>query len=243
MTISPELFEKLYLTPKVPHAGDYNKRFANPTPLGFVGFVISTFTFSMVLMGWGGAEYLYPVIGIFFFVGPLLLTIACILEWIMGNFFSMMVMGLFSVFWLSFGMLNLPTLHLTSAYAAGAADPHYNAVIALYLIVWGFALATFFVFTLKTNTIIALIFFFVTIASWVLAGAYFKVASGDYTTAGQLQKAGGALLFIVAILGWYMTFVIMAAEMRLGINLWVGDLSHLWPSTNVPITSEEDKKD
>jgi hypothetical protein len=88
MTISPELFEKLYLTPKVPHAGDYNKRFANPTPLGFVGFVISTFTFAMVLMGWGGAEYLYPVIGIFFFVGPLLLTIACILEWIMGNFFS-----------------------------------------------------------------------------------------------------------------------------------------------------------
>ena len=88
MTISPELFEKLYLTPKVPHAGDYNKRFANPTPLGFVGFVISTFTFAIVLMGWGGAEGVYPVIGIFFFVGPLLLTIACILEWIMGNFFS-----------------------------------------------------------------------------------------------------------------------------------------------------------
>jgi succinate-acetate transporter protein len=100
----------------------------------------------------------------------------------------MMVMGLFSVFWLSFGMLNLPTLGLTRAYAEGAADPAYNAVIALYLIVWGFALLTFFVFTLKTNTIIALIFFFVTIASWVLAGAYFKVASGDYTTAGQLQK-------------------------------------------------------
>lgn len=88
MTISPELFEKLYMTPKTPHAGDYNKRFANPTPLGFVGFVISTFTFSMVLMGWGGAEGLSPVIGIFFFVGPLLLTIACILEWVMGNFFS-----------------------------------------------------------------------------------------------------------------------------------------------------------
>lgn len=88
MTISSELFEKLYMTPKTPHAGDYNKRFANPTPLGFVGFVISTFTFSMVLMGWGGAEGLSPVIGIFFFVGPLLLTIACILEWVMGNFFS-----------------------------------------------------------------------------------------------------------------------------------------------------------
>jgi uncharacterized protein len=190
MTISPELFEKLYLTPKTPHAGDYNKRFANPTPLGFVGFVISTFTFSMVLMGWGGAEGLYPVIGIFFFVGPLLLTIACILEWVMGNFFSMMVMGLFAVFWLSFGMLNLPTLGLTQPYSAtgGAASPEYNAVIGLYLIVWGFALLTYFIFTLKTNVIIAAIFFFVTIASWVLAGAYFKVASGNYGTAGQLQK-------------------------------------------------------
>lgn len=37
VTMSPELFEKLYLTPKVPHPGDYYKRFANPTPLGFVG--------------------------------------------------------------------------------------------------------------------------------------------------------------------------------------------------------------
>lgn len=88
MTISPELFEKLYLTPKTPHVGDSYKRFANPTPLGFVGFVISTFTFSMVLMGWGGASGFYPVVGIFFFVGPLLLTLATIFEWIMGNFFS-----------------------------------------------------------------------------------------------------------------------------------------------------------
>lgn len=88
MTISPELFEKLYLTPKVPHVGDNAKRFANPTAMGFVGFVISTFTFSMVLMGWGGASGLYPVAGIFFFTGPVLLVLATIFEWAMGNFFS-----------------------------------------------------------------------------------------------------------------------------------------------------------
>lgn len=106
----------------------------------------------------------------------------------------MMVMGLFSVFWLSFGMLQLPTLGLAAAYSAtgdaaeGAVSQEYNAVIGLYLIVWGFALFTYFILTLKTNVIIALIFFFVTIASWVLAGAYFRVAAGDYGTAGQLQK-------------------------------------------------------
>lgn len=59
VSMSPELFEKvwtnreqsskqiyladtdelsqLYLTPKTPHAGDNIRRFANPTPLGFVG--------------------------------------------------------------------------------------------------------------------------------------------------------------------------------------------------------------
>jgi uncharacterized protein len=87
MTISPELFEKLYLTPKVPHVGDNYKRFANPTPMGFMGFVISTFTFAMVLMGWGGAKGLSGVAGIFFFVGPVLLLLGTIFEWIMGNFF------------------------------------------------------------------------------------------------------------------------------------------------------------
>jgi hypothetical protein len=41
---------------------------------------------------------------------------------------------------------------------------------------------------LKTNAVFAGIFGFVTMAAWVLAGAYFKVGSGDYETAGKLQK-------------------------------------------------------
>ncbi|KAI1332431.1 GPR1/FUN34/yaaH family-domain-containing protein [Xylariaceae sp. FL0255] len=242
VTMPPELFEKLYLTPKVPHVGDYNRRFANPTALGFVGFVISTFTFAIELLGWGGANGLSPVVGIFFFTGPLLLTFAMIFEWIMGNFFPMMVMGLFSVFWLSFGVLQLPTLNLGAAYATtsdptGTSSPAYNTDIALYLIVWGFALFTFFIFTLKINTVFALIFGLVSAGAFVLAGAYFKAASGDYVAAGHLQKAGGALLFVVAALGWYMTFIIMAGEMRIPLNLPVGDLSHFWPRTDVEITT------
>lgn len=80
---------------------------------------------------------------------------------------QMMVMSLFAVFWLSFGLLQLPTLGLAAAYSAtgnaaqGAASKEYNAVIAIYLIVWGFALFTFFIFTLKTNAVFAGIFFFV----------------------------------------------------------------------------------
>ncbi|KAI1630676.1 GPR1/FUN34/yaaH family-domain-containing protein [Biscogniauxia mediterranea] len=240
VTMPPELFEKLYLSPKVSHAGDYNRRFANPTALGFVGFVISTFTFAMVLMGWGGAEGASPVVGIFFFVGPVLLTFAMVFEWIMGDFFPMMVMGLFSVFWLSLGLLQLPALELGRPYAsaadpAGTAAPAYNAAVALYLVVWGFALFTFFVFTLAVNAVFALIFGLVSVAAWVLAGAYFKVAAGEYEAAGRLQETGGALLFVVAALGWYMCFIIMAGEMRMTLKLPVGDLSHFWPRTDVEL--------
>jgi hypothetical protein len=105
ITLSPELFEKLYLTPKVPHVGDAYKRFANPTPMGFVGFVISTFSFAMVMMGWGGAAGLSGVAGIFFFVGPVLLLLGTIFEWIMGNFFPVS-MSLFSCLFLRNGCQN-----------------------------------------------------------------------------------------------------------------------------------------
>ncbi|GAB1312450.1 hypothetical protein MFIFM68171_02660 [Madurella fahalii] len=247
VTMSPELFEKLYLTPKVPQVGDYNKRFANPTALGFVGFVISTFTFSMSCMGWGGAQGFTPVVGIFFFVGPVLLLFAMVFEWIMGNFFPMMVMGLFGVFWLSFGMLQLPTLQLGAPYAtlddpSGLASREYNAVVALYLIVWGFALFTFFIFTCKINAVFASIFLLVSIAAWVLSGAYWNVSWGNYEAASQLQKGGGALLFIVAALGWYMCFIIMAGEMRITLKLPVGDLSQFWPKTDVELAVAEHRE-
>lgn len=139
----------------------------------------------------------------FFFVGPVLLILTTIFEWIMGNFFPMMVCGLFAVFWLSFGMLQLPTLGLAAPYStdgtdaiAGSASKSYNAVIALYLLVWGFALFTFWIFTLKTNTVFALIFLFVTLGAWVLSGAYWKVSTGDYDQAAKLQKVGFPYLHI-----------------------------------------------
>ncbi|KAI1265500.1 GPR1/FUN34/yaaH family-domain-containing protein [Xylariaceae sp. FL1019] len=243
VSIPPELFEKLYLTPKPPHPSPNIRKFANPTPLGFVGFVISTFTFSSILLGFGGTSGLSPVVGIFLFTGPVLLFVAMIFEWIMGNFFPMMVQGLFTVFWLSFGLINLPTLELGTPFASktdptGLSSQGYNAAIAIYLIVWGFALFTFFIFTTKVNAVFAALFFIVSIGAWLLGAAYFKVSWGDYEGAMVLQKAGASLLFVDGVLGWYACFSMMAYEMRLPINLPAGDLSHFWPRTDVEVKHE-----
>ncbi|KAF1833200.1 hypothetical protein BDW02DRAFT_580612 [Decorospora gaudefroyi] len=250
VSMSPELFEKLYLAPKTPHAKEQVANYANATPLGFLGFVISTYTFSMVLMGWGGASGPQAVVGIFFFTGPVLLLLSTIFLWIANQFFAMMVCGLFCVFWLSFGMLQLPTLGLAASYsptgdaAAGTVSKEMNAVIALYLLVWGFALLTFWLFTIRINMVFAGIFGFVTVGAWVLSGAYWALSLGNFDKALKLQKAGGAILFVVGTLGWYMLFVIMAAEMRWSVCPPVGDLSHYWAKTDVEIgATENEKKD
>jgi len=44
------------------------------------------------------------------------------------------------------------------------------------------------------------------------------------------------------MLGWYMLFVIMAAEMRWSVNLPVGDLSHFWRKTDVELATMENEK-
>lgn len=108
----------------------------------------------------------------------------------------MMVCGLFCVFWLSFGLLQLPSLGLAGYYSAtgnpieGATSKEMNAVIALYLLVWGFALGTFWIFTIRINAVFAGIFGFVTIGAWVLSGAYWKLSTGHIQQALKLQKVG-----------------------------------------------------
>ena len=72
LTISPELFEKLYLQPQTPVKGDIRKIVGNPTPLsvhshsstllelmrdsGLVGFVVGLTPFACTLMGWRGTN-------------------------------------------------------------------------------------------------------------------------------------------------------------------------------------------
>jgi succinate-acetate transporter protein len=139
----------------------------------------------------------------------------------MGNFLSMMVMGMFAVFWLSFGVLETPSWGIAASYsttgnaAEGATSVGYNAAVALYLMIWGIWLFTTWIFTLKTNAVFALIFFFAFISSFVLGGAYWKVSTGDYEMAMHLQKVRVEVLTI--ILGCELTTTRLE---RRSFSLW-----------------------
>ena len=55
ISISPDLFEKLYLSPENKVKGDLRKTFGNPTPIALVGFLLSLTPLTADLMGWRGA--------------------------------------------------------------------------------------------------------------------------------------------------------------------------------------------
>lgn len=40
VTLTPELYEKLFISPKTQVAGDLRSRFGNPTPIGVLGFSV-----------------------------------------------------------------------------------------------------------------------------------------------------------------------------------------------------------
>ena len=64
----------------------------------------------------------------------------------------------------------------------------FNAALGLYTIVWGFVLATFFFIMLRTNIVRALIIGFASLGTFLISGAYWRVAAGDLEMAMRLQK-------------------------------------------------------
>lgn len=92
VTISPELFEKIYLNPQNAVKGDLRSTFANPTPLALLGFLLSLSPLSCELMGWRGAGGDgIATVGAYWFVGGFLMSLGGILEFFLGNTFSFVV--------------------------------------------------------------------------------------------------------------------------------------------------------
>ena len=105
VTITPELFEKMYLNPQNNVKGDLRQTFGNPTPLALLGFLLSLSPLSCELMGWRGAGGNgVATIAAYYFMGGFLMSLGGILEFFLGNTFSFVV-------FCSFGMLVIPSTY------------------------------------------------------------------------------------------------------------------------------------
>ncbi|KAF2722830.1 hypothetical protein K431DRAFT_265964 [Polychaeton citri CBS 116435] len=236
LSISPELFEKIYLAPEKRVAGDLRKRMGNPTPLGLIGFLLCLTPLSCDLMGWrgagaGGAGA--AGIATYFYFGGLLMIISGFLEWVLGNTFPFIVFSVFGAFWLSYaGTLQDGFYGAVSAYASTVPEGEnpvnsvgFRAGFGFFLLFMGFFCLICLVCSLRTNLAFFMIFFTLVLTFGFLTGAFWQVANGNPELALKLQIGGGACGFCTTVFGWWIFIAIILASVDFPINVPVGDLS------------------
>ncbi|KAF2098734.1 GPR1/FUN34/YaaH-class plasma membrane protein [Rhizodiscina lignyota] len=232
ISISPELFEKLYLSPQNVVKGDLRKTFGNPTPLALIGFLLSLNPLACDLMGWRGANGGSASIGVYFFFGGLLMVLGGLGEWIMGNTFPFVVFASFGAFWLAFGATLQPFYSAYGNYATDPSNPAtgltsipFNSGFGFVLLAMGLLCFLYMILALRTNIVFFGIFFTLVCAFGLLTGAYWQTSNGNAKMATDLFTAAGAFAFVTCALGWWIFFAIMLAAMDFPFQLPVGDLS------------------
>lgn len=230
LTISPELFEKIYLSPKNQVSNNVRSTVGNPTPLALVGFLLCLTPLSNVLMGWRGAGGLGAAeVGAYYFFGGMLMTIGSILEFILGNTFPFVVFGSFGAYWFTYAATLTPYFNAATAYAPGdpaaASNPQFMSTFAYFLLYMGLLCLVYLICALRTNIVFVGIFTTLVVAFGLLASVFWHGAQG--IAVPRQQTAAGALTFITSLLGWYLFFVQCLASVDFPLNLPVGDLSHI----------------
>ncbi|KAF5868757.1 putative plasma membrane protein [Botrytis fragariae] len=242
ISISPELFEKIYLSPQNAVKGDLRKTFGNPTPVAIVGFLITLSPLSCDLMGWRGAGNNGAAgIGSYFFFGGLLMIVGGFLEFVLGNTFPFVVFISFGAFWLTFASTLQPFYYAYGLYSPPGGTPTdglktvgFNASFGFFFVFMGVLCLIYLVCSLRTNVVFVIIFFTLVVAFSLLTSVYWHTANGignnDATRlalANRLQIAAGATLFVTSLAGWWIFFAIMLAALDFPLQIPVGDLSTL----------------
>lgn len=239
ISMSPELFEKLYLSPQNKVKGDLRQTFGNPTPIALVGFLLSLTPLSCDLMGWRGAGGSGASgIGAYFFFGGLLMFIGGLLEWVLGNSFPSIVFLSFSGFWFTFGATLNPSFAAFASYAPadatsvaeGLQTQGFNAGFGFFLLFMAVMCFIYLICSLRTNIVFFIIFLTLVLTFTLLTGAYWALAAdfeGNAAFAGKLVKAGGACAFVTCLAGWWIFAAILLAILDFPLQLPVGDLSQV----------------
>ncbi|KAF2763074.1 GPR1/FUN34/YaaH-class plasma membrane protein [Pseudovirgaria hyperparasitica] len=236
ISISPELFEKIYLSPQNRVAGDLRKTFANPTPLCLIGFLLALFPLSFALLGWRGAGGLgAATVGTYWFAGGLLMILGAVGEFILGNTFPFIVFGSFGSFWLIFGATLTPYFNAIGAFnvpasgdspeVSGIENPVFNHSFGYFTLSMGLMCFFYLICALRTNVVFVLIFLLLIPAFGLLTGVFLETPQGNPDMIHNMTVAAGALAFVVCLLGWYLFFGIMLASVDFPLALPVGDLS------------------
>jgi succinate-acetate transporter protein len=162
---------------------------ANPAAWAVTAFATTSFMLGMYntqLLNVSGVAIVFPVA---FFFGGLIQIIVAVLEITRGNLFGAVVFGSYGPFWVIYGALE--TLYATSIPAA-----QISSAVSLFLAMWAVLSLIFFVASLRTDVVLAVIIALIFIGLVLLS---IGAGGGD----AVLTKAGGWVTLAFAVLAWY----------------------------------------
>ncbi|KAH4052186.1 hypothetical protein HBI04_119910 [Parastagonospora nodorum] len=228
VTLTPELYEKLFISPKTQVAGSLRNTFGNPTPIGVLGFSVAVFPLACAFMGWRGSGGLaVATTGPTIWFGGVLLILAGIGEFLLGNNFPMIVFLAYGAHLLAFATTFIPWFNAIGFFnpdgsGIGSPGPENQTAVflssfAFYQIAMGILSFIFLLGSLRVNGVFVLIFMFVTIGFGLGAGAFFHLAKANVVLGTKLATGTGACFFAASVLGFYFFLALVIAIMELPI--------------------------
>ncbi|KAH9855739.1 FUN34 transmembrane protein [Lenzites betulinus] len=185
----------------------YYRKLGNPGPLGLYAFASTTFILSMYNAQARGIATPNVVVGMALFVGGLAQFVAGMWEFATSNTFGATAFTMYGGFWMSFATIFLPGSGVIAAYGENADE--LNSALGIYLFTWMIVTALLFIASLRRNMGLVVLFFFLTITFALLGAGKFSTAH-----AVTLDKAGGALGIVTAMVAYYVGTAEMLSDRR-----------------------------
>lgn len=170
--------------------------YANPGPLGLMGFGMTTILLNIHNAGFFPLSSVIISMGIFY--GGISQVIAGIFEFKKGNTFGATAFTSYGFFWISLvGTLFLPSL--------GMGESTSHEFLGVYLAIWGLFSAFMFVCTLKSNKVLQFTF-----ATLVILFAL--LAIGNISGNGQILVIAGYVGIVCGFSAFYLSMAEVVNE-------------------------------
>ena len=167
-----------------------NTKFANPAPLGHMGFGMTTILLNLANSGLFAFDVAILAMGIFY--GGIAQIFAGLLEYKKGNTFGLTAFTSYGSFWLTLvAILLMPKM--------GLADATNGQFLGAYLGLWGVFTLFMFFGTLKAARMLQFVFLSLTVLFALLAIGHLVDNEGIVKVAGWIGLICGASAIYLAM--------------------------------------------
>ena len=162
-------------------------KYANPAPLGLIGFAATTWLLSMVNAGLFDKTSMPLVLAMALAFGGGAQMLAGLLSYFRGNTFATIAFLSYGAFWLSF---------VAYVQVFGGSAP--GSFVGWYLFVWGVFTFYMWIASFRHNTALQLVF----LTLWI---TFFLLACGDWFGIHALHTLGGYTGLVCAGIAAYLS--------------------------------------